>query len=198
MAKEIPQRSCLGCRQTREKGDLLRFVLAPDGALVADLLARLPGRGAYTCISRECLAAALKRNQFSRAFKRPVTVSDASGFIAGVASRFEDRIASYLALANKAGKVVTGSDMVMDALRKNNAGVVLIATDVSDDIGKKIAFLAARSSIPTCSVLTRDRLGALVGKGLRSSAVVPPGDFAAVLLKEIERFRNFSEEGAHV
>jgi ribosomal protein L7Ae-like RNA K-turn-binding protein len=170
----------------------MRYVLAPDLTIVPDILAKLPGRGAYTCISRECLEAAIKRNQFSRAFKVAVEVDDLNGFLTGVASRFEERIASYVALANKAGKIITGTDMVMDAIRKNNAGVVVIAVDVSEEIGKKIAFLAARSSIPCCNVLTRDRLGSLVGKGLRSSVAIPPGDFAAVLLKEIERFRNFS------
>lgn len=197
MPKEIPQRSCLGCRQTKAKNDLLRYVLAPDLTLVPDILAKLPGRGAYTCINRTCLEAALKRNQFSRVFKTAVVVNDLSGFVSSVAKRFEERIASYLALANKAGKIITGTDMVTDAIRRNNAGLVIVAGDVSDDIGKKIVFLAARNSIPCCNVLTRDRLGSLVGKGLRSSVAIPPGDFATVLLKEIERFRNFSEEGAN-
>jgi ribosomal protein L7Ae-like RNA K-turn-binding protein len=165
--------------------------------LVPDIMAKLPGRGAYTCVSRQCLKDALKRNQFSRAFKVPVIIKDSTGFADSVSARFEERIASYVALANKAGKVISGSDMVVDAIKRNKAGVVLIASDVSTEIGQKIAFTASRDSTPYCNVLTRDRLGALIGKGLRGAVAIQPGDFVAVVLKEIERFRNFSEEGAH-
>jgi predicted RNA-binding protein YlxR (DUF448 family) len=179
------------------KTDLLRFVLAPDQTLVPDILAKLPGRGAYTCVNRNCLKEALKRNQFSRALKVQVTVSDPNGYIEDLAARLEDRVASYVALANKAGRIISGSDMVADAIKKKNAGLVLIAADVSAEIGQKIAFNASRVSVPCYYALTRDRLGALVGKGLRSAVAIQPGDFVAVVMKEIERFRNFSEEGAH-
>ena len=67
--KDKPQRSCLGCRQPRDRDVLIRFVLSPQGELVADIEAKLPGRGAYTCVSETCLQVALKQRQFSRAFK---------------------------------------------------------------------------------------------------------------------------------
>jgi predicted RNA-binding protein YlxR (DUF448 family) len=179
------------------KADLLRFVLAPDQTLVPDILAKLPGRGAYTCVNKNCLKEALKRNQFSRAFKVSVTVSDANGYVESLTEKLEDRVASYVALANKAGKVISGSDMVADAIKKKSTGLVLIAADVSVEIGQKIAYNASRASIPCYYALTRDRIGALIGKGLRSAVAIQPGDFVAVVMKEIERFRNFSEEGAH-
>ncbi|WP_246559457.1 DUF448 domain-containing protein [Citrifermentans pelophilum] len=197
MVKNSPERSCLGCRSTKAKQDLLRFVLAPDGTLIPDILAKLPGRGAYTCLKKGCLEEALKRNQFSRVFKTPVTVADKREFVESVLVRLEDRIASYVALANKAGKVISGSDMVAEAIKKNNAGIVVIAKDVSSEIGQKTEYLATRAAIPCYRALTRDRIGALLGKGLRSSVAIQNGDFVPVVLKEIERFRNFSEEGAH-
>jgi len=197
MAKTAPERSCLACRKIKPKSDLLRFVLAPDLILVPDILAKLPGRGAYTCVSRNCLKEALKRNQFSRAFKVSVAVNDQNDFLEGVAAKLEDRIASYVALANKASKVISGSDLVVEAIKKKNVGVVLIASDVSPEIGRKMTFLASRESIPCYHLLTRDRFGALIGKGLRSAVAIQPGDFVVVVMKEIERFRNFSEEGAH-
>ena len=197
MVKNSPERSCLGCRKVTPKPDLLRFVLAPDLTLFFDIHSKLPGRGAYTCTRRSCLAEALRRNQFSRVFKVSVNVGPAESFINDVATRLEDRIASYVALANKAGKIISGTDMVEDAIKRNNAGIVIVAADVSFETGQKITTLCARRSIPCCLALTRDRLGALVGKGLRSAVTIQPGGFVAPVLKEIERFRNFSEEGAH-
>src|SRR5512135_2097164 len=108
--RQAPQRSCLGCRTTRDKKDLLRFVLAPDRTLVPDLLAKLPGRGAYTCMNRACIVSAAQKKQFSRAFKGDVVYDGADRLMDQVISLLEERIASYLALANKAGKVVSGSD----------------------------------------------------------------------------------------
>ena len=72
MPKNEPQRSCLGCRETRDKNELLRFVLAPDRTLVPDLQHKLPGRGAYTCAKRSCLKAAADRKQFARSFRGEV------------------------------------------------------------------------------------------------------------------------------
>lgn len=195
MAGKDPQRSCLGCRATKDKRELLRFVLAPDRTLVPDLLAKLPGRGAYTCANYACLKSALQKNQFARSFKGEVRHCGPDEMIAQVAARFEERLGSYLALANKAGKVVSGSDLVMELIRKQKAGVVFLARDISADIGGKVAILADRFSVPHISVFNKDRLGDLLGKGLRSVAAIEQSGFIDTVTKEIAKYRNFFEGG---
>jgi hypothetical protein len=197
MPDTSPQRSCLGCRQVKDKGELLRFVLAPDRTVVPDILSRLPGRGAYTCCRRSCLAEAVRRNQFARSFKGAVISGAAQDIQSAVTARFEERIASYVALANKAGKTVSGSDMVEDAVRGQTAGLVIIAGDVSTEIAGRLERLAARSGTPCYRILSRERLGDLLGKGLRSAVGILPGGFVKSMLYELDRFRNFVEEGAH-
>jgi predicted RNA-binding protein YlxR (DUF448 family) len=54
------------------KRSLLRYV-ANGATVVADPAARLPGRGAYTCRTRDCLEQAARRGGFNRAFRRAVT-----------------------------------------------------------------------------------------------------------------------------
>lgn len=195
MTRSVPQRSCLACRQVKEKGELLRFVLDPDRALLVDLQARLPGRGAYTCFRQGCLEDAIRRKQFARAFKGPVVHGTVEELTELVMFRMTERIASYIALANKAGKVITGSDMVEDAIRKQEVGLVIIATDVSPDIGEKISRLATRVQLPCYRALTKDRIGGLVGKGLRSAVAICKSGFVQAIGNEIERLRNFSGEG---
>jgi ribosomal protein L7Ae-like RNA K-turn-binding protein len=112
-----------------------------------------------------------------------------------VTVKLEERIASYIALANKAGKVVSGSDSVDDSIRKQKAGLVILASDVSADIGQKVIRLAARFSVPCYQVLSRDQLAGLLGKGLRSAVAIASGGFVEAVTRELERFRNFSEEG---
>lgn len=67
--KKIPMRMCLGCREMKPKKTLMRVVHGPDGSVSADPTGRKPGRGAYVCPSRECIARALKQKQFERAFE---------------------------------------------------------------------------------------------------------------------------------
>lgn len=195
MAKEAPQRSCLGCRSVKGKADLLRFVLAPDRTLVPDLLTKLPGRGAYTCLKAGCLRQALVRKQFQRAFKGEVTTASPDEMVSLVAGRMLGHIENYLALANKAGKVVSGTDSVLDSLRRNTAGLIIMAEDTAPESARRVRDLAERIGTPCHSLASKDRLGELLGKELRSVVAVLHGSFVAVLSHEITRFRNFFDEG---
>lgn len=195
MPGKDPQRSCIACRTTRNKKELLRFVLSPERELVPDLLAKLPGRGAYTCVNGDCLLSALKRNQFNRVFKAEVVSPGAENFLGQVAAGMKERIASYLALANKAGKLASGSDMVMEMLRKRRTGFVFIASDISKDIGAKVIELAKRYEVPSSAVFDKERLGAITGKGLRSAVAVEHGGFVEAINIEVAKYGNFLEGG---
>jgi len=75
----MPVRTCLFCRQARDKGLLVRFV-SHEGVLTVDLKGALPGRGAYTCRARDCVEGALKRKgAFSRALKTQLTMPETEG-----------------------------------------------------------------------------------------------------------------------
>ena len=60
MQKKIPLRQCAGCREMKPKKELVRVVRAPDGGISLDFRGKAPGRGAYLCRDRECLARAVK------------------------------------------------------------------------------------------------------------------------------------------
>ena len=47
MAKKIPMRQCLGCREMKPKRELVRVVRSPEGEISIDLRGKAPGRGAY-------------------------------------------------------------------------------------------------------------------------------------------------------
>lgn len=51
--KHIPQRTCVGCRQTLPKRSLIRIVHAEQGVQV-DPTGKMPGRGAYLHNQRSC------------------------------------------------------------------------------------------------------------------------------------------------
>lgn len=67
--RKAPIRSCVSCRTTSAKRELIRIVRAPDGEVRIDPTGKLAGRGAYLCGAKECLALALKANKLGRALK---------------------------------------------------------------------------------------------------------------------------------
>ncbi|MGO1175887.1 MAG: YlxR family protein [Brevibacterium aurantiacum] len=73
-----PRRTCIACRQKADRGELTRFVIRPDQhpAIVHDVSATLPGRGAWVHPDATCLKKALTAASFARAFRTKVTASD--------------------------------------------------------------------------------------------------------------------------
>ena len=64
-----PERLCVGCRTLHPKRELLRIVKSPDGTVALDPTGKSPGRGAYLCLSAECLRKARRQNGLSWSFK---------------------------------------------------------------------------------------------------------------------------------
>ncbi len=70
--KKVPQRMCVACKTRKDKSELLRVVLMPDGRTEIDPSGKMPGRGAYVCKDDKCIAQALKANQLQRGLKTQV------------------------------------------------------------------------------------------------------------------------------
>ena len=67
--KKKPQRTCLGCREVRNKNELVRIVRTPEGEVIVDTRGRANGRGAYICSNAECLRKAVRTKALERALK---------------------------------------------------------------------------------------------------------------------------------
>jgi predicted RNA-binding protein YlxR (DUF448 family) len=67
--RKIPERQCLGCNRHAPKGELLRVVRDPEGAVSLDFKGRKAGRGAYICKDAECLRKARKNRRISSNLK---------------------------------------------------------------------------------------------------------------------------------
>ena len=70
--KKIPQRQCLGCREMKNKRDLIRAVRSPEGEISLDFKGKKPGRGAYVCPNAGCLAKVRKSRALERAFQAAI------------------------------------------------------------------------------------------------------------------------------
>jgi uncharacterized protein len=138
------ERTCILHRQVASPERLMRFVVGPDGAVVPDLKARLPGRGAWLTPSRAALAEAMRRKLFARAFRREVTV--AAGLPELIDRLLESQALEALSLANKAGAVIAGFAKVEAAIENADVAGLVHANDASEDGVRKLAQLARRVS----------------------------------------------------
>ena len=73
MAKKVPMRMCVGCREMKPKKELLRIVRSPEGEVNVDRTGKASGRGAYICGSEECLGKAQKTRALERALEHNVS-----------------------------------------------------------------------------------------------------------------------------
>ena len=76
--KHIPQRTCVGCRETRPKKELIRVVRTQSGAVEIDPTGKKSGRGAYLCKSRDCWEAGLKKERLDHALGTKVAPQNRS------------------------------------------------------------------------------------------------------------------------
>ena len=59
-------RMCVGCREMKEKKELIRVVRSPEGEVSLDPGGKKSGRGAYVCRNADCLKRAIKQKQLER------------------------------------------------------------------------------------------------------------------------------------
>ncbi|MEG1847001.1 MAG: YlxR family protein [Lachnospiraceae bacterium] len=72
MSKKIPVRQCVGCGEMKNKQDMMRVLKTAEGAIVLDTTGKKNGRGAYLCMSEECLEKTRKNRGLERSFKMSI------------------------------------------------------------------------------------------------------------------------------
>jgi len=73
MRKKTPMRQCLGCREMKQKKELIRIVKSPEGVVSLDLSGKKPGRGAYVCHKTDCLKKVIKSGAIARTLKAQIS-----------------------------------------------------------------------------------------------------------------------------
>ena len=80
-SKHLPQRTCIACRQTKEKKSLIRLVYAGNEAVEVDISRKKPGRGAYLCPNKACWEMALKKNRLEYALRTKLSNANCQSLI---------------------------------------------------------------------------------------------------------------------
>jgi len=158
---------CALTREVRPEAELIRFVAAPDGTVVPDLKARLPGRGIWLSADRATVGEAVRKNVFRRGLKQEVR---APGDLADrLAERLKETALGRLGLARKAGAVVAGFAKTEAAVARQELAAVLIAADAAEDGVRKMRQALKRrfgdsAPLPLIRLFDAAELGLAMGR----------------------------------
>ncbi len=182
---------------------MVRFVVGPDGAVVPDIRARLPGRGAWVDGLAGTVELAIKRKAFARTFKRDCSVD--AGLAAQVDQLLEQDALQALSFANKAGHVICGATKVEAALSGGGVRAVIHAKEGRSDGARKIEAVIRRVSREGASepvriqIFSSDQLDLAIGRSNVIHAALLSGgasDAFVTRAARLERFRGESPSRA--
>lgn len=136
------ERTCILSRDTGAREGLIRLALSPEGAVLPDVRAKAPGRGAWIGVTRVELEAAQAKGKLkgalARAFKG-ATVSIPDDLGQRIADALERATLDRLGLEARAGTLVTGSDRIENAARSGKLAMLLHASDAGADGAARLA-----------------------------------------------------------
>jgi uncharacterized protein len=194
-AESGPERTCIATGEKGSPVDMLRFALSAEGLVTPDIRLKLPGRGVWTRLSRDAVRRAATKGAFSRAFRAKADApADLADQIDGLLER--DALQS-LAMANKAGLVVTGAFKVDSAIANNDIAALIEASDgAADGAAKRAKALKARlgegaSRLPTVNLFSSGQLDLALGKANVIHAALKSGAASAAFLSRAERVRRY-------
>ena len=183
-----PERTCIGCRATLSKNEVVRLVAGPESILI-DYREKLPGRAAYVCPRRDCIEKALTKDALAKALRLKVRPPEVTSFITQMAAIITGKIKALLAISMKAGRIATGYSAVHDALEKGRVFCLLYASDVSEGTKDKVADHSVASP-RHATIFTRDELGQILNRELIGVVAILDQGLADSLWNEIVRLKN--------
>jgi predicted RNA-binding protein YlxR (DUF448 family) len=186
--KSATERMCVVTRVVRPIDELIRFVVSPQGEVVADLKRKLPGRGLWVSASHRTVAEAVRRNQFSRGFKRDLRA--APSLAADTEALLVRGVIEALAMAAKAGQVVSGFSKVEGALQQGQAAALIHASDGAADGIRKLDAVVRQNAgnrdesreFPVVTSLTSEQLDLALGRSNVIHAAVLAGPASKTFL----------------
>lgn len=197
-SERTSERMCIVTRDTLGFDELLRFAVSPDGVLTPDLKRKLPGRGIHVRASASAVKEAIRRKAFERGLKTSLSVPEA--LIEDVAKLMRRDLVQSLAIANKAGLVLTGFGKVEACLENAGAAALLEARDGAGDGQRKLRQAALRgfgdraNLLPVINCIASDDFQLAFGRDLVIHAALLPGSAAEACLNRWRRLVRYETE----
>lgn len=185
----IPKRKCIVLGVERPKSELIRFVVGPEGQVVPDLEAKLPGRGLWLSAERDVVNTACAKRLFAKAARCKAEAPE------DLADRLEGmlvaRCVGLLGMARRSGSVVSGYEKVRAFLQEGKAGLLLAAREGALGGRRKVRNLAPE--LKEWDQLAGLELAQALGRETVIHVAVSRGPLAERLANECRRLEGFRE-----
>lgn len=186
-----PERKCIATGEVMEKSKLIRFVVGPDTQLYIDIAGKLPGRGIWVSATRAALEKAVSKGLFPRAAKQAIIMPE--NLVQDVEAQLVRRVVDLISLARKSGKAVSGYEKVKDWLLKEEAQVLIQASDGSERGKTKLSTPYGGTYI---GWLTANELGAAFSRETTIHCALATGGLTRRVVEDARRLKGLrvSEE----
>lgn len=202
---DVNGRMCIVTRESGSPDELIRFVAAPDGTVIADLKRELPGRGCWVKIDRALVDKAVAKKTFARALKADVKAAADLGET--VDRLLAKQLMQMMNMARKAGQFITGSAKVDAAIRSGAALAVFHSTGAADDGVRKIdqarkawhLGMETEEEIPSFRLFSESEMEGVMGENAFIHAAVLAGQAGEGVVKRakmLEQYRNSGQSRA--
>lgn len=98
----------------------------------------------------------------------------------------KEKIHSFLGLATRAGKIVSGDDSTLLDLKKGKVNLILIAEDASDNTKKLFKDKSTFRKIPYLFFSTKEEIGYAIGKSPRAVLGIKDKNFSKKIIELLE------------
>jgi len=199
---EGPERTCIASGEKGAPDAMLRFALSPEGAVVPDLKAKLPGRGVWVRLSALSVGQAVRKQAFSRGFK---TKALASPDLAGEVDRLLERDAlQFLSICAKAGLLITGAAKVDAAIRSGAIVALIHAADgAPDGVAKLERVVRGRfgdeaGAVARINLFSSAQLDLALGRTNVIHAALEAGETSLAFLSKARRLARYRSTEAEI
>ena len=153
--QDFPERTCLICKDKKDKKDLFRLVKAGDDKYVFDEKQKQQSRGYYVCKTHECLQRLAKHKKIK------MNTDDLMKMLSLLKKGEKDYLNILKAMKNS--QVLSfGMNMVLDEIEHTH--FLVLAQDISEKNEKKLLLKAKELSINFVYFGNKNQLGDIFGK----------------------------------
>ncbi|NOZ42830.1 MAG: DUF448 domain-containing protein [Alphaproteobacteria bacterium] len=189
---------------------LIRFVVDPEGRVIPDVAAKLPGRGGWLLAEGKIVEMAIKKKILVRFGHRVIAhavnnaqaknsqedektvIRVADTLPELVVKLLRQRCLDYLGFANRAGLVVSGFEKVRARLRSGKCRVLITAEDAAADGRRKICTGLGNilDNLRMIDMFTREQLGQALGLSNAVHVALGSGGITESFMAEFSRYES--------
>ena len=180
------ERTCIACRSTAARGELIRCVVDQDGGVWVDPYLKAPGRGAHLCYLPKCIEVALKKKAFQRAFKRQLPAISHEELLKQILSAQIQKIDNLLSLGKRRRDIISGLNLL-----QSSAQLLYLVIFAQDGAEHSLNKLSSKLQCPLFHYGTLQSLGSTQGKEKRVALGITQQALALDIIQEITRYQDF-------